>query len=117
MSIQIVTAYHVPLYIIPKKPTFSLTLANLKIDKKNITVGLKNESNMTLRLVEHEMLVMIGDNWEKATPVIRKTLPLLVNNTVEQNFTCSICEGKKIKAVKINGTLSYWGTFSILKNI
>lgn len=116
VQIQVTTAFHIPVYIYPKNPNFSLELEKAIVGEGQITTWIKNTGNTIARLQEQNPFVRINDQWIAAsTEPSDKLNALVVGNTIKQTWNCEACLNQMVTGVKISGKTTKFANFEATK--
>ena len=116
VQIEVTTAFHIPVYVYPKKPQFSLELHRASSRAGEVTTWLKNTGNTIARLQEQKVQIKSGGDWMPAnTEPEDKLNALVVGHTIKQVWKCDACTGQEITGVKISGKTAKFSTFNVTK--
>lgn len=116
VQIQVTTAFHIPVYIYPKKPDFSLELGQASVKTGALTTWLTNTGNTIARLQEQNVQIRTNGIWVPAnTEIENKLNALVVGNTIKQEWSCDACTGQEITGIKIAGKTSKFSEFNVTK--
>lgn len=113
---RILYSFHVPIYVYPKKPNFSLNIDRVKIENGELLTWVKNAGNSIVRMKDLRIFVRVDSQWRLAEPTPSpRVQAMVVANTVRMVWPCSICPETLVDGVRIEGNAPHWGNFTIEK--
>ena len=112
---QILLAFHVPIYVYPKNPKFSLSIERAALDgDSTIVTWIKNTGNTIVRMKDIRASIRVGKQWLLAMPETpARVKAIIVGNTIKLTWKCPACTNYKVSGVKVEGNAPHWGKFEI----
>lgn len=113
---QIVYTFHIPIYVYPKTPIFSLKIERAKVDTDRLTTWVENDGTSIVRMKDIRAFIRIGSEWRPAhSDPPPRVKAIVVGNVIPLEWNCTACVGTVVSGVRIEGKAPHWGKFTMEK--
>ena len=114
---RILLTFHIPVYVYPRNPVFSLKMDRAEVDSDRLVTWVENDGTSIVRMKDIRAFIRTGSQWRPAQPDPRpRVQAIVVGKVIPLAWDCPACGGTAVSGVRIEGNAPHWGNFTVEKS-